>query len=264
MKEFFQYLLDPTIIVVAIGGILTSFFGFIAGVSKTEKTPKWIAWGSFIAGLIVLCGGILSGYQNEQSEETLQQKTEKIAEISEKNTNLAIKNSELNEKIASSITGGDTYCYLLMNASKSNRIDLILLTEGEYPLYDVEVRIHDLDKRVENLNNWREAGKPSDLSLSDFYSLVNKSAKIIRIGNIGKSQGYPLGTLTLPKNADKARYEIEIMARNGRVLQLVQYRRIDKKWIQAEKVYFRNKIVKKHIDPNFPKDDESKPFWDEK
>lgn len=264
MSEFSQYLLNPATIALILGGILTSFFGFLAGISKTERTPKWISWGSFIAGIIVLGAGILSGYQGQITAVSMQEKTAQIAEISQKNAELALNNSELSKKIANSITGGDSYCYVLVgNPSKTNLSDLMLITEGEYPLYDVEVRIHDLDQRVANFKNRIQKDISSNMSTSDFFNLINRSAKIIKIGNIGLNQGYPLGALSLPKDVDKARYEIEIMARNGRVLQLVQFRRMESKWIWAEKIYFHDKVVKRYIDPDFPKDDESKSFWED-
>lgn len=83
MNEFFKYLYNPTTIALVLGGILTSLFGFLAGISKSEKTPAWIAWGSFIAGLVVLCAGIFSGYQDQVTAAILQEKTEKIAQISQ-------------------------------------------------------------------------------------------------------------------------------------------------------------------------------------
>lgn len=263
MNEFLKYLYNPTTISLVIGGLLTSFFGFLAGISKAQETPKWISWGSFIAGIIVLGAGIFTGYQNQLSDQLIQSKTSEIAEISKKNVELALKNSELNERIANSITGGDSYCYVLLSPSNENYADLILVKEGEDPLYNVKVRIHDIEKRIENFNKALQKGLRSDLSISDHYNLINRSAIFIEIGDIGHNQGFTLGKLPLPEDKDKARFEIEIKALNGRVLQLVQYRRVKGKWIWAEKIHFRNKVVRKYIDPEFPKDEESKTFWEE-
>jgi Holliday junction resolvase-like predicted endonuclease len=87
------------------------------------------------------------------------------------------------------------------------------------------------------------------------------SAKIVKVGNIGPNQGYPIGMLTLPNDVDMANYEIDIFARNGRVMQFVQYKKLNDNWIKAaEKILFHNKTIKKYIDKNFSKDQESKSF----
>ena len=223
MNEFLKYLYNPTTIALVLGGILTALFGFLAAISKSEQPPKWIAWCSFIAGLMVLGAGILSGYQDQLAAESAQEKANQIAELSQKNAELALKNTELNNKIANTITGGNSYCYLLISAhSESNTIDLMLVHKGEYPVYDVEIQIHDIEKRVENLRNEIQKGIASNRSLIDHFKLLNKFSKIIKIGNIGPNTGYPLGTLPLPNDADKQTYHIQIFARNGRVLQFVQ------------------------------------------
>lgn len=264
MNEFLQYLYNPTTIALVIGGILTSFFGFLAGISKSDKTPNWLAWGSFIAGLLVLCAGIFSGYKDQESASRLQEKAEQIAQISQKNSELSLANSELNKKIANSVTGGDSYCYVIVgNPTKSDTVDLMLKSEGEYPLYDVEIKIHDMEQRVKNLNREKMKNPSRNLSTYDFFSLINKSAKIIKIGNIGPNQGYFLGDIQLPVDSNIARYDMEIMARNGRVLQMVQFRKVNNTWIKAEKIVFNQKVVSKNISPDFPQDAESKYLWNE-
>ena len=139
----------------------------------------------------------------------------------------------------------------------------MLMTKGEYPIYDVEIQIHDMEKRVENFINTRQKGSVTNLSTSEFYKLFNKSSKIIKMGNIGPNQGYPLGTLTLPNDVDKKTFHIDIFARNGRVSQFVQFRRIQGKWKWAEKTCFNGEVVGEHIPSDFPRDDDSKFIWGE-
>ena len=257
MNDFLKYLCNPTTIALVLGGILTSFFGFLAGILKSEQTPKWIAWGSFIAGLIVIGAGILSGYQDQLTAESALKKTKQIAEISQ-------KNAELNKKISASITGGNSYCYFLISiSSKSNIADLMLITEGEYPLFDVELQIHDIEKRIENFITKPQKGIASNLSQTEFFKLLNKSSKIVKIGNISPHQGYPFEPLLLPNDANKKTYQIDIFARNGRIIQFVQFRKIQGKWKKAEKMLLHDGIVKKYIPSDFPRDDDSKIIWGE-
>lgn len=252
MKSFFQYLLNPSVVALLIGGTLTSIFGLMASVSKNEQYPKWITWGTFVAGLIVLGSGIYAGYQSQIATAEIQRQGEKIAELSQ-------KNSELSEKIAGSITGGESYCYLMLSPKTKNIVNLMIISEGEFPVYDVEVQIHDLRRRIENFKNQKQ----KNMGGNDYFNLLLSSAKIVKVGNIGPNQGYPLGTLTLPNDVDMANYEIDIFARNGRVTQFVQYRKFNDKWTRAEKIHFPNNTVKKYIDKDFPKDEESKSFWNE-
>ena len=264
MNDFLKYLCNPTTIALVLGGILTSFFGFLAGISKSEKTPKWIAWGSFIAGIVVLGAGIFSGYQDQITSASLQEKTEKIAEISQKNADLASKNSELNQKIANLVTGGDSYGYVMISdPSKSNISDMTLSVRGGHPLYDVEVQVQDIQKFNEYVRNEIRKHTTSGSIMSDFYNRIYKTSKIFKIGNMSSNQGRFLGELSLPKNSNRARYHIFIYARNGRVLQHVEFRKIKGKWIRAEKSFFNNKVVEKYIHPDFPKDERSKEFWEE-
>ena len=69
--------------------------------------------------------------QRAQFESELRAKSEEIA--------------KLNRAIAESITGGDSYCYVqLGNASRHGAL-LAVIHQGAYPLYNVTVRIADLD-----------------------------------------------------------------------------------------------------------------------
>ena len=111
MFVFLKYFLNPSTIALLLGGILTSLFGFLAAISKEERTPKWIAWGAFLAGLLVLFAGVLSGYQQDITSKLIQNRTEKIANLSQENAKFAKINAKLNKKIADSITGGDGFCY---------------------------------------------------------------------------------------------------------------------------------------------------------
>lgn len=240
MNEFLKYIVNPTTIALVFGGILTSLFGVLAGISKSEQTPKWIAWCSFAAGLLVLGAGILSGYQDQLT---------------------AKKITELNNKIANTITGGNGYCFLIfMNRPGSNICDLMLISKGEYPLYDVEINIHDHTKRAALFTP--SVDLYQSLPPEKFSELYNKSVKnslkVIKIGNKVPHMARPLRPLILPKDGDKQFYYIEIFARNGFVIQFVHFRKVQGKWERAEKIIFNDKVVNKFASKNFPRDDAKK------
>ena len=44
------------------------------------------------------------------------------------------------------VTGGDSYCTLFVSApDKSNKVALILMNQGKYPVYDISVKIDDVE-----------------------------------------------------------------------------------------------------------------------
>lgn len=53
------------------------------------------------------------------------------------------------------------------------------------------------------------------------------------------------------------------MAHNGRVLQMVQFRKVKNTWVKAENIIFNQKVVSKNISPDFPLYAESKYLWNE-
>ena len=65
--NFLEYLYNVNTAAMVIGGILILFFSFLAAISKEKRALKWIALGSFLAGMIVLFGGVLSEYKGQQA-----------------------------------------------------------------------------------------------------------------------------------------------------------------------------------------------------
>ena len=67
------------------------------------------------------------------------------------NMELSKEINKLNKKMSSDLTGGDGYCYFLPSrpGKKSNIVDLMLINEGDYPLYDIYVKIDDVEKLID-------------------------------------------------------------------------------------------------------------------
>lgn len=79
-------------------------------------------------------------------------------------------------------TGGNTFCYwMLYNFDLSQNIarDFVIIRQGEYPLYDVRVRIRDMDANKDIMQRqWGEINSPADylivrwpLPLSIYYRI---------------------------------------------------------------------------------------------
>ncbi len=221
MQEFLKFIIDPSTIALLIGGLLTSLFGFIAGISKDKEPPKWIAWGSFFAGIIVLFAGIISGYQGQITSKALQDKTEIIVDVSRKNVQLAEINAALNKEIVSSVTGGDSYIEIIpFIPVEGNMIQFYLWNRGENPLYDVNIRI--LDKTMSELIDYKPVYKDESLDpllrIKSFNIRFNKATINLNIGNISPNNLQIIGPYKISgSDLDKKEqiYLISISARNG-------------------------------------------------
>lgn len=87
---------------------------------------------------------------NNRSSQLLNEKSENIEKLSQENIRLSMEIAQLNKKITATLTGGDNYCYFLPSrpGEKSNIVDLILINKGSYPLYDISVKIDDVEEMV--------------------------------------------------------------------------------------------------------------------
>jgi len=136
-----------------------------------------------------------------QSERELQAKSDEIA--------------ELNRKIADWVTGGDSFCRISVGVGdgESDTVELRLLNEGEYPLYEVSMTIFDWDRRA---------------TIETTFSIPNP---------LPRRSNLPLRTLEVPAELEQNAYTIMIQARNGVVEQRVGLARVNGAWSFATRVY---------------------------
>ena len=200
-------------IAMVIGGMITAAFGLIAVLSKrnNEEPPSWIAWSAFAGGIVVVLSGLWSGIEQSKTAEELQKKTQEVA--------------ELTRKAADSITGGDSFCYVILGfLDRTKGIATIhLASKGKYPLYDVSVQIADLQKPRQLTNQ---------VSLKELFELFHGNR--IKLGNLRPGSSFFLGTVKIePPGRD---YYFYMRARNGFFRQPYLIRFRGKKWTTATKV----------------------------
>ncbi|HMS83656.1 MAG TPA: hypothetical protein PKD12_08400 [Nitrospira sp.] len=157
--------------------------------------------------------------------------------------------AELNEHIASSITGGNSFAYMTV-LLQFNPPRLVLFHQGKYPLYDVAVRIVDLGKM-----------KQKSYSISDLESEAQFS-----IGNLAPHQSRVLKPILI--SSDSLRLNIFFSARNQFFTQLLRMRRIGNQWKIAIKVVSvpmegeQIKTLLETIDPGFPLEKDGHIDWE--
>lgn len=269
--------LGPTITTVlgaftsAIGAFLKSEYDMRSktdtAVKHTRKPAVVILFGALLSIVGALWFGqnqTRSAEQRAQFEHDLRVKSDQIAnlsgEIARKSDDLAKLNRDiankseeiatLNREIAASITGGNEFAYLdPLLAESQNRIFLIIVHDGRYPIYDVGFRV--LDFRVDGTKPMAEE------MLSNTFSVGSLAPKTRRF------------VAYWPLVPGKTRYAFNFFftARNARGFTIQQYRfaKLNGKWLSATQVnaYTGGKVLYSHIDPDFPKRADGKIDWND-
>lgn len=96
-----------------------------------------------LVGLFIIAIGTALTIWGQQILNT--KSNEQITTLSQKNIQLSTELKKINQEISATVTGGESFCYLFPTPSYSelNTIDFYLNHKGEYPVYDVSIKIWD-------------------------------------------------------------------------------------------------------------------------
>ncbi len=175
---------------------------------------------------------------NQQLSETKEELAQTKIELYKRTGELVAKSGkieQLNDFILSSVTGGESYCYLLpMFDDMSGRQRFFLTHEGKYPVYDIQVRIINIsmlgqlpfDKLLPKGNiskeNWQRMVRKRDL-WQEFHVLRNQAEILFALATLTPGTGFFINGHQLPEGAEKQEYLVDIFARNGKVSQEIRY-----------------------------------------
>jgi hypothetical protein len=225
-----------------IGAILSLIGGLLP--SNDQARTKKLLQSLIISGaLLSAIGAWWASNEQDRGNRLLDEKTNKIVELSEKLVAKSDEISELNNKLveksdelAATFHGADSFVQLWPTFTRRHSVtgDLVeisLLNDGRYPVYDIQIRVVDLRK-------WRQISAENqklnrDLTLeqiaqTDFhYSFLNNPS-LQRID--AHRMLSRLDMWQLPKDADQQDYNVWILARNGEVVQQIRFRRINGEW----------------------------------
>lgn len=191
----------------------------------------------FIGALVAATGALWASVEQTKSEKYLKEKNLEIA--------------DLNKQISMSITGGDSFSYigLPLNGSQGDKLLPAIVQQGQYPLYDVNVRIVDLEKS--------DSLQKKGLS---FIEAMNKTQTIINVGNIPAGSAQMIGSIDLTGQTH-LRYNVFTGARNGFVTQLIRFQKVNGIWKGAMKVERDGQKLLEKIDPNYPLNGQGEIDW---
>lgn len=149
------------------------------------------------------------------------------------------------------ITGGDSICYLCGPETTSDIWSpLLLIHVGKHPMYDVKVRMVDIDIPID-----RTAGSISldDLAKREwsrsFGDLVPGHSKVL-------SEALDLSA------AESHRFNLFFSARNGSFHQLLRCKKIGGTWMTAVQVWRNNNIVFEHVSDGYPRNSQGAVEWE--
>ena len=162
--------------------------------------------------------------------------------------------AKIHKQIASSIAGGNSFAYIVpafFNPTHNSPM-LTLVHRGEYPLYDLTVRILDMatfDKMVRPNNS---------------YSDKLREEVQLSVSNIAPNQASMLKTVQL--GSDPLRWNLFFSARNGFFTELLRVRRVGNEWKTALKVIrtpssSNDQILLEKIDLGYPLSKDGQVEW---
>ena len=200
-----------------------------------------ILWPSVllaIGAVFSICGALWAASEQARFEHELRIKSEEIA--------------ALNRTIVATVTGGDTFPYLLIGrpGTESQVADLMLLTEGKYPLYDVSVRIQDVDKFLESVMKSIDSGEAKSDSILGSIKIMQQASIERAFGNVSPNLGIPFGSIDLSGRSE-ASFNVTLFARNGSVSQQIRFKRSSDEWAMGYKVTRNGAVLREEVDAGF-------------
>ncbi len=242
--------------------VLVSFFMFGAvGVIATNQQASESARETTAANT-----ALSTGLTN------LQRSTEEITRLQGLNTQLQQKlldsSSEINQlskQNIETVTGGDSFCYAFIKASWPY---FSVVHRGKYPLYDVNIRVVD----VEKFETIRPPVSPTAPKLTDDEFQKALLGVTINIGTLfpnasimARSSVFPSGAFPFSSSGQQD-FDIYFSARNGFWTEKLRWRRIKDKWVYAMRVERdENKTIKilhQEIEKEFPRNSKGAVDWD--
>jgi hypothetical protein len=257
MDFLLKQVLSPPTLSIIVGGLVVAIFGYKASRSKDQKTPRGIAFGTLIGGILVLIGGIWSGINESKNIELLQSRADQIFTLSSQNANLSNKiaalseqNFDLGKELLAFTTGGDSYCYISpMFDEMSQWLTMMLHHKGKYPLYDVVLQVQDItgntrlpfkelyDEITESHKEDDKVGRNRQRDLhGELMKLLSQNRKVITIGTFLPNTGLEVLRIPWP-TGDIQEYLINVFSRSAHFTQIIKAKKIRGRWVFSYRVF---------------------------
>lgn len=159
------------------------------------------------------------------------------------NQQLAEKNDEiakLSERIADSITGGKAFPHIQLMLQEFPCPRVVLVNNGDMSLYDLSVRMVDLDRFDVLLKN----------KMKPTFDEIRSCDTLFQLGTLAghKASIRPVGLITFPSSAENIRLNIFFSARNGDTVELYRAKKVAGEWKTAVQVRRDDEKIYEQID----------------
>ena len=243
--------------------VMAALGGAVSALSLPDNLEKTVSVGLFVVLGALACITIaVQSVNAKASEEYLRGQLEKLEsatgeiiglqrenkDLQRKVVALAEENATLTKRNLDSVTGGDGFCYMVVNHQFGYPLPTFL-HRGEYTLYDVRVTVVDVNR----LN----AGIQPNVVLN------------VSIGEIHPSMSHVNPQLRLPDSiSPNQAFNVFFTARNGRWNQLLRLRMVNCGWTTAMQVWRvegpvpPEKPTYEEISSDFPKGIGGKIDWE--
>ncbi|MCP4546551.1 MAG: hypothetical protein GY835_08820 [bacterium] len=239
MDSLLSHLKGPAGLIL-VSAIIATIGAFLASVQQAPLLShlKGPAGLILVSAIIAMIGAFWASVQQAADQKRFE------GELAKKNEELRHKTDELaamSARLANLVTGGNSFTFLQMGfGAKKTDAKIFYWTQGSYPMYDVVVRIVDLDK----------------FDARDPDHTINLS-----VGNLnpGDTEGPPF---KLP-DRDSHRYNIIIQARNGMITEQLYLVWAETHWTKAIRVSdLRGNMLIMSIADDFPSERLLEENWD--
>lgn len=221
-------------------------------IDSSQTTDKLITKNEQISKLSLQLYS--SSKQLQVKSDQIAQLYNKLAETQEKLRIKSEKLSEMSLQSLYSITGGDSYCFVVpsllkgVNSQKQwvSRKELAIVHVGKYPLYDVQLSFTDVSKH-------------NFVTIDD---IVN-SKLVANLGNLSPGLIRHIPELTYP-SSNEAHYRFTFATRSGMIYEDLLLKKQQQDWAYALRVYKSSASGKKILfekSKNFPLNNKGTIEW---
>lgn len=202
-----------------VGGVIAAIGALALGLIEKSRQP--LSKGFRIVILFsIFFGAVLAVVGSQIDGDKLLRKQQELTSLAQQNL--------------AWVTGGNEFVDLQTDfwTDQPGTMSFSLVKRGDYPAYEVTVRITDVDARtkyVESYSQVRHQLPPMEMISASFTNVVTRSILF--------PHTFEARVITLPiTNMDHHSYEAEIFARNGHAGYLYKLVLVNNRWLVASKV----------------------------
>jgi hypothetical protein len=164
---------------------------------------------------------------------------------------LVARAEEQTKEMINHVTGGDGYCSVMTTKTVDGRFSWIISYLGTYPLYNVTMRITDLERMrtcIDRVGRFDQDDFVKEIHLGDF----TPGSFRLEEGHAMELEGFSTRSLN-----------IYTTARNGYTHQEVRLMKVEDNWIVANRIMRGGQVVYEMLPEQFPVGENGKYDWDQ-